>query len=285
MTSKTYKKEEILTESLGAFKILNYKNVYKSALVLVCFNLLSCATGGDGAPDDFTRNDTPDAIPANEPLSRYGNMPSYVVRGKTYHVMKNANGFKQEGISSWYGTKFHGRKTSSGEPYNMYAMTAAHKTLPLPSYVEVTHKGNGRKVIVKVNDRGPFHEGRIIDLSYAAARKLGISATGTGPVKIRVINTSALDLDTSEVVLPEPSHRDGQIHVQVAAMGTEGAAEKMADDLREKDIQSVRVHVIENDGRKLFRVRIGPLPNADLAYKVINELNVIGLDTARVVVD
>jgi len=285
MTSKTYKKEEILTESLGAFKILNYKNVYKSALVLVCFNLLSCATGGDGAPDDFTRNDTPDAIPANEPLSRYGNMPSYVVRGKTYHVMKNANGFKQEGISSWYGTKFHGRKTSSGEPYNMYAMTAAHKTLPLPSYVEVTHKGNGRKVIVKVNDRGPFHEGRIIDLSYAAARKLGISATGTGPVKIRVINTSALDLDTSEVVLPEPSHRDGQIHVQVAAMGNEGAAEKMADDLREKDIQSVRVHVIENDGRKLFRVRIGPLPNADLAYKVINELNVIGLDTARVVVD
>lgn len=285
MISKFGKKEEMFRESFGVFKILNKNNVYKTALVLVCFNLLSCATGGDSAPYDFTRNDTPDAIPANEPLSRYGNMPSYVVRGKKYHVMKNANGFKQEGISSWYGTKFHGRKTSSGEPYNMYAMTAAHKTLPLPTYVEVTHKGNGRKVIVKVNDRGPFHEGRIIDLSYAAARKLGISATGTGPVHIRAINTSAMDLDTSEVVLPEPSHKDGQIHVQVAAMGTEVAAEKMADDLREKHIQSVRVHVIENDGIKLYRVRIGPLPNADLAYKVISELNVIGLNAARVVVD
>lgn len=256
-----------------------------AGVVILCLNLASCATSGDSAPDDYTRNDTPNAVPANEPLSRYGNMPSYVVRGKKYHVMKNSNGFQQDGISSWYGTKFHGRKTSSGEPYNMYAMTAAHKTLPLPSYVEVTHKGNGKKVIVKVNDRGPFHEGRIIDLSYAAARKLGISATGTGPVHIRVINTSAMDLDTSEVVLPEASSKDGRIHVQVAAMGTEVAAEKMADDLRDKDIQSVRIHVIENDGRKLYRVRIGPLPNADLAYKVINDLNVIGLNTARVVVD
>lgn len=265
--------------------ILNKNNAYKTLMIGLCINLASCATGGDSAPDDYTRNDTPNAIPANEPLSRYGNMPSYVVRGKTYHVMKSSNGFQQDGISSWYGTKFHGRKTSSGEPYNMYAMTAAHKTLPLPTYVEVTHKGNGRKVIVKVNDRGPFHEGRIIDLSYAAARKLGISSTGTGPVHIRVINTAAMDLDTSEVVLPEPKNGDGQIHVQVAAMGTEMAAEKMADDLRDKDIRSVRVHVIENDGRKLYRVRIGPLPNADLAYKVISDLNVIGLNTARVVVD
>lgn len=103
---------------------------------------------------------------------------------------------------------------------------------------------------------------------------------------IRVINTSAMDLDTSEVILPEPGNgKDGQIHVQVAAMGTENAAEKMADSLREKDIQSVRVHVIENDGRKLYRVRIGPLPNTDLAYKVINDLNGIGLNAARVVVD
>jgi len=256
------------------------------SLLVLALGIQGCATNGDSAPDNFVRTDTPDAIPANEPLSRYGNPASYTVLGKTYHVMKTANNFEQEGISSWYGTKFHGRKTSSGEPYNMYAMTAAHKTLPLPTYVEVTHKKNGKKIIVKVNDRGPFHEGRIIDLSYAAARKLGISSTGTGPVHIRVINTSAMDLDTSEVILPEPGNgKDGQIHVQVAAMGTENAAEKMADDLREKDIQSVRVHVIENDGRKLYRVRIGPLPNTDLAYKVINDLNGIGLNAARVVVD
>ncbi len=254
------------------------------SLACVAGTLLSCATQ-DTAPDRFVPNDTPDAIPANEPLSRYGNPDSYTVMGKTYHVMDQANNFNQQGIASWYGTKFHGRKTSSGEPYNMYAMTAAHKTLPLPTYVEVTHKGNGRKIIVKVNDRGPFHEGRIIDLSYAAARKLGISATGTGPVSIRAINTSALDLKTDDVVMPESTGENGEIHVQVAAMGTESAAEKMASDLRDKKINSVRVHVIENDGRKLYRVRVGPIPNVDLAYKVINDLNGIGLDSARVVVD
>jgi len=264
-------------------KVIHFP-VLASILASCCIGLFGCATG-DGAPDNFFKNDTPDAIPANEPLSRYGNPPSYKVMGKTYNVMKSSNGFVQDGIASWYGTKFHGRKTSSGEPYNMYAMTAAHKTLPLPTYVEVTHKGNGRKIIVKVNDRGPFHEGRIIDLSYAAARKLGVSGTGTGPVSIRAINTSALDLNTNAVVLPEPANGDGKIHVQVAAMGTESAAEKMAGDLRDKKIQSVRVHVVDNDGAKLYRVRVGPLPDVDLAYKVINDLNGIGLDTARVVVD
>lgn len=224
-------------------------------------------------------------MPVNEPLSRYGNPSTYKVMGKTYGVMKSASGFTEEGIASWYGTKFHGRKTSSGEPYNMYAMTAAHKSLPLPTYVEVTHKGNGRKIIVKVNDRGPFHEGRIIDLSYAAARKLGVSGTGTGPVSIRVINTAALDLKTDGVILPKSSAGKGKIHVQVAAMGTESAAEKMADDLRNKKIPSVRVHVVSNDGKKLYRVRVGPIPSVELAYKVINNLNGIGLNKARVIVD
>lgn len=259
-----------------AFKVI--------AFASVCVGLVSCSVR-DSAPGRYVGTNTPDAVPANEPLSRYGNPESYTVFGKTYRVMKQANGFQQEGIASWYGTKFHGRKTSSGEPYDMYAMTAAHKTLPLPSYVEVTHKKNGRKIIVKVNDRGPFHQGRIIDLSYAAARKLGISATGTGPVSIRVINTSAMDLKTDEVILPPADSANGEIHIQVAAMGTEQAAEEMAQDLRTKKINSVRVHVIESDGRKLYRVRVGPIPNVDLAYKLINDLNGIGLDTARVVVD
>ncbi len=254
------------------------------ALLISSLSLFGCATG-DRAPGGFVRDDTPNAVPRNEPLSRYGNPSSYTVMGKTYKVMQQANGFKEEGLASWYGTKFHGRRTSSGEPYNMYAMTAAHKHLPLPSYVEVMHKQNGRKIIVKVNDRGPFHEGRIIDLSYAAARKLGISATGTGPVSIRVINTAALDLNASDVVMPPDNNVRGKIHVQVAAMGTESAAESMAGKLRSKQMQSVRVHVVENDGNKLYRVRIGPLPNVDLAYKVINDLNGIGVDSARVVVE
>ncbi|MCW9013706.1 MAG: septal ring lytic transglycosylase RlpA family protein [Gammaproteobacteria bacterium] len=249
------------------------------------FFINSCATH-DSAPSDFYKSadEIKNAVPVNEPLSRYGNPESYTVMGKTYQVMKNSNGFTQQGEASWYGTKFHGQKTSSGEPYNMYAMTAAHKSLPLPTYVEVTHRKNGRKVIVKVNDRGPFHDGRIIDLSYAAARKLGISGAGTGPVEIRAINTSALDLNTSSVVLPETAN-DGKIHVQVAAMGSENAAEEVAVNLRDNSFNSVRVHVVESDGKKLYRVRIGPIPSVDLAYQVLKNLNDIGHNAARVVTD
>ncbi len=126
----------------------------------------------------------PDAVPRDVPPSRHGNPESYRVLGRTYHVLKTARGFRQRGIASWYGMKFHGHRTSSGEIYDMYAMTAAHKTLPLPTWVRVTNLANGRSVVVKVNDRGPFHEGRIIDLSYAAAAKLRMLGRGTAPVEI-----------------------------------------------------------------------------------------------------
>ena len=117
-----------------------------------------------------------DAVPRAEPRSRYGNPDSYRVNGKTYHVKDSAAGYREKGIASWYGLKFHGRKTSSGEPYDIYKMTAAHKTLPLPTYAQVVNLQNGKSVVVKINDRGPFHTNRIIDLSYAAASKLDILA-------------------------------------------------------------------------------------------------------------
>ena len=260
---------------------------FKLLLVLL-FSLtgLSCAHH-DSAPSnvrldvDKIRN----AIPANEPFSRYGNPESYTVMGKTYQVLKSNQGFVQKGDASWYGTKFHGRKTSSGEDYDMYAMTAAHKTLPLPTYVEVRHLANDKKIIVKVNDRGPFHDGRIIDLSYAAATKLGITGTGTGPVEIRVINTSGLDLNTSAVVMPSAVEASGKIHVQVAAFKAAGQAEQVATELRDKRFQSVRVYVGKSDGKKMYRVRIGPIPNMDLAYKVLRNLNDIGHNTASVLLD
>ena len=129
----------------------------------------------------------PNATPKQEPLSRYGNPPSYHVRGKRYSVMREARGYKQRGVASWYGTKFHKHRTSSGEPYDLYAMTAAHKSLPLPSYVKVTNLENGREIVVRVSDRGPFHDNRIIDLSYVAAKKLGIVGRGTGLVEIETI--------------------------------------------------------------------------------------------------
>lgn len=151
--------------------------------------LAGCASSpGDGPgrsiPD---ASELPNATPKDVPRSRYGNPESYEVLGQRYHVMSDASGFHQRGIASWYGRKFHGQRTSSGEPYDMYAMTAAHKTLPLPSWVEVTNLDNGRKAVVKVNDRGPFAKGRIIDLSYAAATKLGVVSPGTAPVSIRVV--------------------------------------------------------------------------------------------------
>lgn len=143
--------------------------------------------GGDGPPSQAIDFDQiPDAVPKREPRSRYGNNP-YKALGKRYIPMKSARGFQQKGVASWYGKKFHGRRTSSGEIYDMFKMTAAHPTLPLPTYVRVTNLDTKKRIIVKVNDRGPFLHGRIIDLSYAAAYKLGIARKGTGRVRIKAI--------------------------------------------------------------------------------------------------
>lgn len=134
---------------------------------------------------------TPDAIPRAEPLSRYGNPESYEVFGQTYYPLKSSRGFVERGVASWYGPGFHRKRTSSGEPYDMYEMTAAHRVLPLPTYVEVTHLGSGRKAVVKVNDRGPFKDDRVLDLSYAAAYRLGIHGPGTASVEVRALSPGA----------------------------------------------------------------------------------------------
>jgi rare lipoprotein A len=156
---------------------------------LVAF-LSGCSTTGGSVKSQGQSNwaDIPDAVPRVEPKSGLGNPESYVVFGKRYHTLSSSEGYEAEGVASWYGPKFDRRPTSSGETYDMYAMTAAHKTLPLPTYVRVTNLDNGRTAVVKVNDRGPFYGHRLIDLSYAAARKLGIVATGTAPVDVRAID-------------------------------------------------------------------------------------------------
>ena len=160
----------------------------------------------DSAPlVNFDPKDVKPAIPKWEPYSKYGNKPSYTVLGKTYKVLKNPQGFKQKGIASWYGAKFHGRRTSSWETYDMFAMTAAHKSLPIPSYVEVTNLENNRSAIVRVNDRGPFHEGRIIDLSFAAAHVLGVANKGTAQVAIKHLSSSKSSARITQQSLPEPT--------------------------------------------------------------------------------
>jgi rare lipoprotein A len=146
----------------------------------------------------------PDAVPKYEPRSRYGNPPSYEVFGKRYYVLSSGVGYIERGVASWYGPGFHKVRTSTGEPYDMYAMTAAHKTLPLPAYVRVTNLQNGRSVVVRVNDRGPFVANRIIDLSYTAAAKLDMLRNGTAMVEIRSIDTSLPPIITAAAPLPAP---------------------------------------------------------------------------------
>ncbi|MBX2868588.1 MAG: septal ring lytic transglycosylase RlpA family protein [Acidiferrobacterales bacterium] len=162
--------------------------------------------GGDRPPSRVPVNleSVPDAVPKALPLSKTGNKP-YKALGKSYRPLKSAKGYRAKGVASWYGKKFHGRRTSSGEPYDMFAMTAAHTVLPLPSFVKVTNLDNGKSVVVKVNDRGPFLHNRIIDLSYAAAERIGITRSGTGRVEVVAIpvkpqTVAAVDTVSTRVV-------------------------------------------------------------------------------------
>lgn len=173
----------------------------------------------DGAPRNAPANlaSLPDPIPRAELPSRYGNPASYVVHGKKYHTWDSADGYREEGIASWYGTKFHGRRTSSGEPFNMFTLTAAHRHLPVPTYVRVTNLDNQRSTIVRVNDRGPFHPNRIIDLSYAAAVKLGFEDHGTARVSVEAIVAKAPRNQTgTQPAIAAPS-RSAQDHQSVAS--------------------------------------------------------------------
>jgi rare lipoprotein A len=187
-----------------------------------------------------------------EPLSSMGNPTKYTVLGKEYNVMTQGAGFKQEGFASWYGMKFHGHATSNGEIYDVYQMTAAHKTLPLPSYVKVTRTDTQETVIVRVNDRGPFHDGRIIDLSYAAAVKLGINKMGTAAVSIEVISAPT---------------KGPEKWVQVSALSNEQSAKKLQKKLQA--MQQWPVVITSNQKRSLHKVRIGPIPAGQATDKVV----------------
>jgi len=237
--------------------------------------LSACAGMQDSAPENYSKqwHEIPDAIPVPVKQSRYGNPDSYEVLGKTYHVRESADGFVQKGIASWYGNKFHGRRTSSGEEYDMYAMTAAHKTLPIPVYVEVLNHDNGRKAIVKVNDRGPFHEGRIIDLSYAAATKLGVSQTGIANVTIRVVQSEDDDVQQqSQTFVESAEGGSDKLYIQVAAYNTEENALQQLGQLQGEGFSDVRLHIESKKTKTVYRVRIGPLPTETVAKKLVGEL-------------
>jgi len=261
-----------------------------AGLCFVAACVTACSSRGPLEPsDDAPLNPRdvsgiPDAVPRHEPLSRYGNPASYVVYGKRYHTLPSSKGYKERGLASWYGTKFHGKRTSSGEPYDLYGMTAAHKTLPLPTYVEVTNLANSRTVIVKVNDRGPFHEERLIDLSYSAAVKLGIVGTGTGRVEVSAVDTGTPATATDAVpVVPAPGNppEDAVLYLQVGAFSSRENAERLQGRILTQDIAAVRIIESPGDAGILYKVQVGPLSGTAEIDRVARELKPLGISEGR----
>lgn len=217
---------------------------------------------GPGANPPPDLDQVPDAVPREEPLHRFANR-TYVALGNTYTPITKAQGFQQEGLASWYGRRFHGRKTASGEPYDMYAMTAAHPTLPIPSYARVTALDSGRSVVVRINDRGPFHSTRVIDLSYTAAHKLGLLQRGSGRVRVEAIDPEKGDAPAA--VAQRGAPRGDAIYLQLGAFAQAANAQRLVERLRrETDLEPERARVIQEGD--LHRVRLGPYDSEEAAH-------------------
>ena len=257
-----------------------------STRVLVCLVVLTitaCGVGkggyykDDGPPRRVKQSDIakiPDAVPKKEPLSETGNGP-YKALGKKYYPLKKANGYRERGVASWYGKKFHGKRTSSGEPYDMFAMTAAHRVLPLPSYVKVRNLRNGRTVTVKVNDRGPFLHNRVIDLSYAAAYKLGIVATGTGLVEVTAIDpsTPVKQMNAHPVPVSSRTVSGVKLFIQFGAFSVKTNAEGLQRSLSSHGFDPTMEHGL-HEGRDIYRVRAGP-------YYLVSEVDQVSANARK----
>lgn len=207
----------------------------------------------DGAPSTQKKPSFKEPVPSKEPMSRYGNPSEYYVDGRAYEVLKSSTGYKTRGVASWYGTKFHKQRTSSGEPYNMYVMTAAHKTLPLPTYVRVKNLDNGKVAVVKVNDRGPFHADRVIDLSYAAALKLGVFPKGTANVEIETLMGPA---------------GEAHYYLQAGAFSSELLANKLKDKLARITPSPVFIEHYQQH----YVVRVGPFGSKSMSDNLKSKL-------------
>jgi len=255
-----------------------------SLVFLAAVLIISCAGEApreEELPDgpsttDLKASDVKDARPRPEPLARYGNHSPYEVFGKTYHVVPSSEGYHEKGVASWYGSKFHGRRTSSGEPYDMHLATAAHKSLPLPTYAEVTNLDNGKKVIVKINDRGPFKDDRLIDMSYGAALRLGMIGTGTARVEVRAIQAGEVQITAApaarEMTAPEPD--TAGTWLQAGAYGRQEGAEELAGRLEQAELIPVSIHDIDS----LFRVWLGPYASRTEVESIISRAIELGFE-------
>ena len=220
----------------------------------------------DAAPvKAISADQVQDAVPRADPILAAGNISPYTVNGVRYEVLEDASSYKQRGIASWYGTKFHGHETSNGEIFDLYRATAAHKTLPIPSYARVTNLDNGRSVVVRVNDRGPFHDDRLIDLSYAAAVKLGYMEQGTAPVEVEVMRIAGVD-DRRDAT--NGSYR----YLQLGAFGSQASALRLQSELRGLLRAPVSVSTVQSGDDLLYRVRVGPVADSDELLAVQQKL-------------
>ena len=251
--------------------------VMKNLVLVLTILLAACASkpsfdqqrdSAPAKPRDVSNVQNATPVPVRRTIA--GNKSPYTVLGKTYRLLPESRGYKEQGLASWYGQKFHGRRTSNGEVYDMYAMTAAHKTLPIPSFVKVTNLDNGRSITVKVNDRGPFHAGRIIDLSYAGAVKLGFLNNGTARVEVEDVTPSAITnvsyLRSSPLPAPvivKPTVETATSperfrYLQLGAFSIAGGAQDLADKVA--GLFTWPVKITKGDDQ-LHRVLVGPLDN------------------------
>jgi rare lipoprotein A len=223
-----------------------------------------------------------DAIPREDAITRAGNKNPYTVLGKTYHLLPSSDGYSARGRASWYGTKFHGRPTANGEKYSLYGMTAAHRSLPIPAYVKVTNVQNNRTAIVRVNDRGPFHSERIIDLSYAAAVKLGFAEQGTAEVLVETIKPRQLPVEEELQVQQEQASNE-RYFLQVGAFKSLALANTLRADLLQKIPHEVSIKPSEPAG--FYRVQLGPLTSISQVQQVSEQLISMNLEQPRVVTE
>jgi len=249
-------------------------------------------------------------VPRPEPKSRYGNPAFYEVFGKRYYVLASSADYVERGVASWYGPGFHKERTSTGESYDMYGMTAAHKTLPLPAYVRVTNLQNGRSVVVRVNDRGPFVGNRLIDLSYSAASRLDMLRNGTAMVEVRAVDpadgglapgpapvtagvaTAAVPAAVAAAVpaavaatVPAAAPVGAPLFVQAGAFSDSANAERLAARLRGGGYGRIFVRDDLIAGRRMFRVRIGPVPDVPEFDRIVLALEQAGVHDAHLAMD
>jgi len=278
--------------------------------MMIAVLLSACSTGRksggyfeDDGPHKNARIDVskiPDATPRWERVDPSRSRP-YIVLGKKYYPMTEARNYRQIGVASWYGKKFHGRRTALGERYDMYAMTAAHKTLPLPSYVQVRNLKNNRTVVVRVNDRGPFLHSRLIDLSYAAAYKLGMLGSGTTEVEVTTVTpgfkpapmpdkTDTTEVKTAAIEEARPTQAEvvttnltTAIYLQVGAFSTPENAENLRNRLEQADFKPVLILPVKQNEKQLYRVRIGPLDSIEKSEAINRRLAEIGITQTHLI--